>query len=115
MGMSLHDVARHTAEVTAQARADLVSAVRRAASAGMTQTEIARQIVTALLGAGVQIVFVTHMFALAEVLRHDAGASAVFLRADREPDGRRTFHLLPGTPERTSYGDDLYRRIFGAR
>ncbi len=44
MGMSLHDVARHTDEVTARARADLVSAVRRAASAGMTQTEIARQI-----------------------------------------------------------------------
>ncbi|UFU03831.1 nucleotidyltransferase domain-containing protein [Ruania suaedae] len=44
MVVSLVDVARHTDEVTARARSELVRAVRKAAAQGMTQTEIARQI-----------------------------------------------------------------------
>ena len=38
------EVAYHDDEVTAQARSDLVRAVRQAAAQGMTQSEIARQI-----------------------------------------------------------------------
>jgi hypothetical protein len=38
---------------------------------------------------------------------------ALFLRAQREWDGRRTFKLLEGEPLPTSYGGDSYRRIFG--
>ncbi len=44
MVVSLAEVARHTDEITAQARAELVRAVRKAAARGMTQTQIARQI-----------------------------------------------------------------------
>ncbi len=44
MTVNLAEVARHTDEVTAQARAELVRAVRKAAAQGMTQTEIARHI-----------------------------------------------------------------------
>ncbi|TWP32739.1 nucleotidyltransferase domain-containing protein [Leekyejoonella antrihumi] len=44
MTASLAEVARHTDEVTAQARAEFVRAVRKAAAQGMTQTEIARNI-----------------------------------------------------------------------
>lgn len=40
----LMEVARQTDEVTAQARAALVRAVREAAARGMTQTQIAREI-----------------------------------------------------------------------
>jgi hypothetical protein len=39
---------------------------------------------------------------------------ALFLRAERLTDGRRTFRLVEGEPLPTSYGEDLYRRIFGA-
>jgi len=39
--------------------------------------------------------------------------TALFLRAGRRSDGRRTFRLLEGEPLPTSYGEDLYRRIFG--
>ena len=39
---------------------------------------------------------------------------ALFLRAERQPDGRRTFRLLEGEPLPTSYGPESYRRIFGA-
>jgi hypothetical protein len=36
------------------------------------------------------------------------------LRAERLPDGRRTFRLIEGEPLPTSHGVDLYRRIFDA-
>ena len=43
-----------------------------------------------------------------------ARQAALFLRAERRADGRRTFRLVEGEPLPTSYGEDLYRRIFGA-
>lgn len=77
---------------------------------------IAREIVDALTAAGVRIVYVTHMYALAHDLFLRAEGEAVFLRAERLADGRRTFNLLPGDPRPTSYGRDLYQQIFvGAR
>jgi len=39
---------------------------------------------------------------------------ALFLKAERREDGSRTFRVVPGAPEPTSYGQDLYQRIFGA-
>ena len=44
MTVNLAEVARHADEVTAQARAELVRAVRKAAAQGMTQAEIARHV-----------------------------------------------------------------------
>jgi hypothetical protein len=40
--------------------------------------------------------------------------SALFLRAEKLGDGRRTFRLLAGEPLLTSYGEDLFARIFRA-
>jgi hypothetical protein len=58
-------------------------------------------------------VFVTHMYDLAGryYAEHDPGT--LFLRAERRPDGHRTFRLMPGEPLPTSYGEDLYREVFG--
>jgi hypothetical protein len=39
--------------------------------------------------------------------------ATLFLRAERLADGRRTFRLIEGEPLPTSYGQDLYGRIFG--
>ncbi len=44
MATDLAEVARHSDEVTARARAELVRAVRKAAAQGMTQSQIARTI-----------------------------------------------------------------------
>jgi MutS domain V len=76
-------------------------------------SEIARQVIRALTEAGVRIVFVTHMYDLASryYARHDPGT--LFLRAERRPDGHRTFRLMPGEPLPTSYGEDLYEEVFG--
>ncbi|HXJ92443.1 MAG TPA: hypothetical protein VMT20_06130, partial [Terriglobia bacterium] len=42
------------------------------------------------------------------------GQDALFLRAERKADGARTFRLLEGEPLDTSYGEDLYREVFGS-
>jgi hypothetical protein len=75
-------------------------------------SQIARQIVGALTGAGVKVVFVTHLYDLAHGLYREQQGGALFLRAERRSDGRRTFKLAEGEPLPTSYGEDLYRRVF---
>lgn len=75
-------------------------------------SEIARQIVRALLETRVKIFFVTHLYEFAHALWEDKLERAVFLRAERQADGQRTFKLLPGEPLETSYGADLYRQVF---
>jgi len=76
-------------------------------------SEIARRIVRALLESGVKVFYVTHMFDLAQGFYLSKMKGALFLRAERLSDGRRTFRLTEGEPLPTSYGEDLYGRIFG--
>jgi DNA mismatch repair ATPase MutS len=76
-------------------------------------SEIAGQVVRAMLDKQIKVVFVTHMYELAHGFHAQRLDSALFLRAEREPDGTRTFKLLEREPLPTSYGEDSYRRIFG--
>ena len=77
-------------------------------------SEIARQIVTALIERGVRVCFVTHLFEFAHTFFAQGRGNAVFLRAERQDDGVRTFKIVEGEPLQTSYGEDLYREIFEA-
>jgi DNA mismatch repair ATPase MutS len=77
-------------------------------------SEIARQIVSALLEKNVKIFFVTHLYEFARGFFDKATDEAIFLRAERRPDGLRTFKLLQGEPLETSHGEDLYHRIFNS-
>jgi DNA mismatch repair ATPase MutS len=76
-------------------------------------SEIARQVVLAMLDRQIKVLFVTHMYDLAHGFYDQRLDAALFLRAERRPDGQRTFKLLQGEPLPTSYGEDSYRRIFG--
>lgn len=76
-------------------------------------SEIARQIVDALLEAGVRVRFVTHQFTLAQTYFARRSERALFLRAARGDDGRRSFKVEEGEPWATSFGEDVYRRIGG--
>ena len=76
-------------------------------------SQIAREVVTALLDEGVKVLFVTHMFDLADGFYRRGLDSALFLRAERGTDGARPFKLSEGEPLPTSYGEDSYRKIFG--
>jgi MutS domain V len=75
-------------------------------------SEIARQVIRALTESGIRIVFVTHMYDLAGRYYAEQDPGTLFLRAERRPDGHRTFRLLPGEPLPTSYGEDLYQQVF---
>jgi hypothetical protein len=75
-------------------------------------SEIARQVVTALLEKGIKVLFVTHLYQFARGLSDRKLEEAVFLRAEREADGTRTFRLVKGEPLETSYGADLYETVF---
>lgn len=75
-------------------------------------SEIARQIVRALLESGVKVLYVTHMFDLAQGFFLKRMDRSIFLRAERGADGKRTFRVIEGEPLPTSYGEDLYLRIF---
>ncbi len=76
-------------------------------------SELARQVVRALLEAGVRVTYVTHLYDLADGLFHEGRADALFLRAERGPQGWRTYRVVPGEPLPTSHGADVFRRIFG--
>jgi hypothetical protein len=73
-------------------------------------SEIARQVVTALLENDVTVLFVSHMYEFARSFLDDE--RALFLRADREEDSVRTFRLVTAKPLPKSFGGDLYERIF---
>ena len=76
-------------------------------------SEIARQVVRAMLDKQIKIFLVTHMYDLAHGFHAQGLDTALFLRAERQPDGRRTFKFVEREPLPTSYGEDAYRRIFG--
>ena len=73
-------------------------------------SEIARQIVRALLERGVTVFFVSHMYEFARSFLGDD--RVLFLRAERSEGGERSFRLTEARPEPKSYGTDLYKRIF---
>jgi len=75
-------------------------------------SEIARQIVCALLEMRVKVCYVTHLYTFARTVAETNDGQALFLRAERNPDGTRTFRIIEGEPLETSYGEDLYRQIF---
>ncbi len=76
-------------------------------------SEIARQIVSALVERKVKVFFVTHLYALARGFYDQGRADAISLVAERLADGERTFRMVTGEPTQTSYGQDLYHSVFG--
>jgi hypothetical protein len=76
-------------------------------------SQIAREVIQALTEAGVRVVMVTHLYDLARGIHAHADGRVLFLRAERQGNGRRTFRLPEGEPLPTSYGEDLYRQVFG--
>ena len=78
-------------------------------------SEIARQVVQALLERQIKACFVTHLYDFAHTLFEQQRQDVFFLRAERLPDGVRTFKLIEGGSLGTSFGEDLYREVFAAK
>lgn len=77
-------------------------------------SDIAAEVTRAMLDASVRVAFVTHLYDLAHTLYEERGDTSLFLRAERQESGERSFRLDVGEPLPTSYGADLYKKIFGA-
>lgn len=75
-------------------------------------SEIGQQVIGALNEAGVKVLLVTHLFDLSQRFRREAPDGVLFLRAERLPEGRRTFKIREGDALPTSHGKDLYEEMF---
>ena len=73
---------------------------------------IARQIVEGLIDSGLRVVSVTHLYEFSHNLAAAARPDVLFLRAERLPDGGRTFRIVPGDPLPTSHGEDIWTAVF---
>jgi hypothetical protein len=76
-------------------------------------SEIGDQVVRALLDAQIKVFFVTHRFDFADRFHRQHARSTLFLRAERQPDGRRNYKLAVIEPLPTSFGEDLYYQLGG--
>jgi hypothetical protein len=77
--------------------------------------DIAEDILRAVVESGAKVVYVTHSYELARRLHEQRGPKDLFLRAERLPDGRRTYRVVEAEPLPTSHGRDLFERVFGAQ
>jgi len=75
-------------------------------------SEVARQITDPLMEKQCRIFYVTHMYEYARSYYQAKNPHTLFLRAERNSQGIRTFKLLVGEPLQTSFGKDLYQIIF---
>ncbi|MGN1085212.1 MAG: hypothetical protein ACI4QX_09410, partial [Lachnospiraceae bacterium] len=80
---------------------------------------IAEDITRALYECGVRVMMVTHLLAFARSCYEKRPEHALFLSAERQADGVRTFRMIEQAPELTSYGLDLYdsmiQEVFSAK
>lgn len=77
-------------------------------------SEIASQIICALKEKRIRVFFVTHMYEFAHRLFEKRIDEAIFLRAERQAGGERTFKISEGEPLETSYGEDVYRSVWSS-
>jgi len=75
-------------------------------------SEIARQIISALVEKHLKVFFVTHLYEFAHGFYKRKMENFLFLLAERQIDTSRTFKLFEGEPLQTSYGEDLFNNIF---
>lgn len=72
---------------------------------------IAYDIIRALVEAGVKVLTVTHLLSFAKKVYAENRREVEFLSAERKENGVRTYKMIPGEPELTSFGLDLYDRM----
>lgn len=72
---------------------------------------LAKELLKGTLERGITCFYVTHNYEFSRELFRENSPENIFLRADREGDGRRTFSLREGEPLKTGYALDLYRAV----
>jgi hypothetical protein len=75
-------------------------------------SQIAHEVVDALVDSGIRVWYVTHLYTLSHRLAAQDDPRHLFLRAERRPDGQRSYRLTAGEPESTSYAADQFQEVF---
>ncbi len=76
-------------------------------------SQIAQHVIMPLYQKGIEVMMVTHLHEFAKELYDKKLDGTEFLVAERQEDGKRTFHMIPGVPHYSSYGTDLYSYMIG--
>lgn len=74
-------------------------------------SDIAYEIIKALVQGGVKVLTVTHLLTFAKQVYEENNGNVEFLSAERKEDGSRTFKMVQAAPQMTSFGLDLYEEI----
>ncbi len=74
-------------------------------------SQIAKEIVQALLKKDIRVIYVTHMYELSNYFYQNRLDKTLFLRANRKKDGQRDFKILPAPPLQTSFAKDVYKMV----
>ena len=83
-----------------------------AATNSIEGSEIAKQIIDALINKKIKVFFVTHLYELAAAYYDQRENWMLFMRAHRIDIESPPFKIIEGKPLPTSYGEDLYNSIF---
>lgn len=76
-------------------------------------SRIAADMITAFYELGIKVLFVTHLYEFSSSIYTRELEKAIFLRAERNEDGSRSFVIKEGKPLQTSFGEDLFRETVG--
>ena len=74
-------------------------------------SEINKDITDALIKFDNEVVSVSHLYTYTS--SYFDNENVVFLIAERLADGKRSHKINIGLPEKTAYGEDLYKKVFG--
>jgi len=77
-------------------------------------SEIAGEIICALIEEGVRVIYVTRFYEIQRRFLENRRPDTLFLGAERREDDTRTYRILPSMPGRSNYAEELYRKIFKA-
>lgn len=75
-------------------------------------SKIAHEIISILIAKKITIFYVTHLYEFVSMFYKQNLSDVIFLRAQRNEDGTRTYKIIESPPLQTSFGPDLYYKIF---
>ncbi len=73
--------------------------------------QLAEEVIEALKESSIDVFYVTHLYSYAQKMSLKSEKDILCLRAMRQEDGTRTYHIEEGEPLKTSYATELYYKI----
>lgn len=77
-------------------------------------SSIALETTRALVDSNLMVVYVTHLETFAQNLASMHSPQYLFLSAERDASGNRTFRIQEGIPQAHAFGEDVYAQVFGS-